>query len=1253
MIAAGSIIADRYEVEAHAASGAIGAIWRARDRLTGATVALKVIAADGEDARRFQQEVRALEAVSHDGVVRYVDHGRTAASLYLAMEWLDGPSLADRLAAGPPLGVEPTIALGRRLARALAAAHAGGVVHRDLKPANIVLIDGALDRATIVDFGLARVGGGAAVTRTGTVLGTPGYMAPEQARGQRDVGPRVDVFALGCVLFECIAGRPPFQADHLWAVLAKVLFDDAPTLTGAPPAVATYLARMLARDPAARPDAAEVNRDLGALDPAAAAPAAGPRRALSQSEQRLVSVIMAGTPDDGDADVAMPALPPDAAMRQVAAAHGASLERITPGLVVAVLDAEVATDQAAQAARLALALRTLSPTMPIVLCTGHGVVDQRYPVGEVIDRGAALLATPAPPPAVSLDPISAGLLDTRFEVRTSAAGAELHAEREPSGSARLLLGRPTRCVGRDTDLRILEALFDATCAERRPGAALVVGPAGIGKSRLRYELASRLRGRHPAPTIWVARCDPTSAGSPFAIAAQLVRTAARAADGEPLALRQAKIRAMVSAVAPAGESARISAFLCELAGASTDDEAAVTARREPAAMHDELQLAWEDWLGAACAAGPVALVLDDLHWGDLPSVKLIDAALRNLRDHPMFVLALARPDVSERFPRLWAGRELHELRLGALSARAARRLVHEILGDAPDAVVGRLVDQAGGNPFFLEELIRAEVDGRRGRTDTVLAMLTARLQAMEEEVRRVLRAASVFGEVFWRGGVAALIDDPGLDRTLTLLEQRELVSRRPRGRLPGEPEYVFRHGLIRDAAYAMLVEDDRVLGHRLAAEWLERVGDGDALRLAECWERGGEPRRAVGWFRRAAEGLLEGDDLAGAIAAAERGLAGGAARDDRIALLTVISHATDWRGDNTRAAQLGREVRALCAPGSDAWARACRTGLQATSADEAEDLAAAFPPHPERWSPALRLAAARVLCLCAQRGRDEAAAALEAALARTGAHAEPAVAAWVAYAAAWRAYHAGDPGGFVEHAERAIPLFEAIGDRRRALVARINRAANLVELGLPAEAEPELRLGIAMCDRLGIRGHGANARSNLAHALRLLGRLDEGAIVARESIEMFHREPIDADYEATTMVYLARILERSGDRAAALAQVDAAIALVGDRSDCRALRAHLLLADGRIAEALADARVAIEPLPRDDSCHEEALVRLTWARALDAAGDRAAARVAIGAARDRLLARAARISDPARRASFLANVGDNAGTLALARDWAP
>jgi serine/threonine protein kinase len=219
-----------YHVGSRVGAGGMGVVYSAQTD-AGTRVAIKRLhreLADAKSRARFIREAEILETLDHSALVRHVDHGSTDdGDPYLVMEWLDGEDLAQRLRRGP-LSVEQSVAFGRQVASGLAAAHAAGVLHRDVKPTNIFLPDGELERAKIIDFGVAHWRlATRALTRTGGIVGTPGYMSPEQARGEADVDERTDIYSLGCVLYECLAGQPPFQAKHAIAMLAKILLEDA------------------------------------------------------------------------------------------------------------------------------------------------------------------------------------------------------------------------------------------------------------------------------------------------------------------------------------------------------------------------------------------------------------------------------------------------------------------------------------------------------------------------------------------------------------------------------------------------------------------------------------------------------------------------------------------------------------------------------------------------------------------------------------------------------------------------------------------------------------------------------------------------------------------------------------------------------------------------------------------------------------------------------------------------------------------
>ncbi|MCX5199077.1 serine/threonine protein kinase [Streptomyces sp. NBC_00249] len=278
---AGEQLAGRYRLDVRLGQGGIGEVWRGFDVELGRAVAVKVLLefdASEELLRRFRREAAIGARLQHPGITVVHDIGQHDNRLFIVMELLEGEDLAHLLARSPH-GLPQGTALGLALqaAEALTAAHAQKVVHRDLKPANLFLLtDGG--RLKICDFGIARTAdstGG--LTVTGRVFGTPSYMAPEQWRGEH-VDARCDLYALGCVLFALLTGEPPFPGAEqaVWVLMRRHLDETPPVLDGVPPALAELVASLLAKDPAARPDAPATADRLRALLAPAPAPAPPP-----------------------------------------------------------------------------------------------------------------------------------------------------------------------------------------------------------------------------------------------------------------------------------------------------------------------------------------------------------------------------------------------------------------------------------------------------------------------------------------------------------------------------------------------------------------------------------------------------------------------------------------------------------------------------------------------------------------------------------------------------------------------------------------------------------------------------------------------------------------------------------------------------------------------------------------------------------------------------------------------------------------
>ena len=1354
----GDIVAERFRIDREIGKGGMGIVYSALDLQANAPVALKVLGRSEDAEGRFTLEATLLAELRHPNIVSYVAHGVTAdGQAYLAMEWLDGEDLGSRLQwhrdEDTGLELDEALRIFRHLAEALAHAHAHGVIHRDIKPSNVFLLrDAAQERPRegglepddsglrLLDFGIARLETNTrtTMTATGRVIGTPGYMAPEQIRGEK-VDARADVFSLGCLMFECVTGRPAFVANHALAVLLKIVLEDAPRLrdrmADVPEELDELVAAMLAKERGARPiDGGAVLarlREIGAHRGLMSIAPSSMMRApvITEAERRLVSVVVAGEAVTWDpkALVTPPAeaslayattlgtsedliavysrdfrrtmLDP-AALADLVRPFGAKVDRLGNGALVMTLWAAAsetaATDQAMRAARCALVLRAAMPWVPMALATGrreHGrtrtgpdTIDEaieraarlfereldRPPESRIPHSRAALQTGPGPSATarpslrslpIRIDEVTAALLDARFDVAGTGDHLELHGEREHIAPARTLLGRPAAFVGRERELSLLDATFDECVSEKSAQSVLVTAPAGMGKSRLREEFLHRLEARAPNTRVWLGSGDSMRQGSPFSLLAPAVRRHAGLVRGEPAQLSQQKIVARVAERVPRKNVARVAAFVGELATVPFPDDASPelpAARRDPSVMVDQIRRAWQELLAAETASASVIVVIEDMHWADLPSVQCIGEALRDLHARPWMLLALARPEVHEQFPDLRQRRKMQEISLSPLSRAAAERFVRDALGERVGAeLLARLVERAEGNAFYLEELIRAIAQGKshEGLPDTILAMVHTHLERLQPRTRRVLRAASVFGEVFWRGGVAELLGGTQraatLSRELSLLLEEEIIVRRGAGKFAGEDEYGFRHALLRDGAYAMLTDDDRSAAHRVAGAWLERSGEDDAGYLAEHYELAGDAVRALDWWYRAAEQAFEANHLDAALRDAERAIDKGVTGERLGSLRLVQAETYIWRNDHERAAPALDDASEHLPRGGALWCKSM-AGKMAVHAHHGNLPALAgvvgelqnIDPLPEARAAYIMPASFVVSFACALGIYPMADAFLARLLSFCDepTKADPVAWGWALLAQRQRArFLGGNPCTYKELGEACVRSFERAGDTRNALLARAWWGHATLLAGAAGEAEDMMREMIPLTERIGLAYAGDTARTILALALTQRGLLDEAAheaSIAATSLVSHNR--VLAGFALTALAHVHRTagaLEKAESTAREAAGT--LIASPPYRAHALAVLAEVLLDGGRLDEAREAAASSHELLTGIGTFEDaESRIRLVYAKTRESPAE------ALQHAHERLMARAATFHDTADRERFLHGVPENAELLA-------
>jgi hypothetical protein len=1283
----------------------MGAVYRARDEQTGGTVALKLLqhGESPEMAERFAREARVLSELHHPGIVAYLAHGEAETGApYLAMEWLEGEDLAQRLSRGP-LPIAETLVLLRHAAEALAEAHARGLVHRDLKPSNLFLRGGQVERLALLDFGIARRSTASqAVTATGAVIGTPNYMAPEQARGGRNIAPSADVFSLGCVLYECLTGQPPFAAEHVAAVLARILFEEPPPLgkrrPGVPAPVSALLSRMLAKDPAQRlAGAGALLAELDAMGglPELDAPGAllegssaptlplrpRPSPVFAEREQGLFSLVVASPPLPAGSDATVPdeEYGTDAERRSdlgsALSAMGLSPELIANGsLVVKVTGAGSATDQAALAARAALAVKERWPAANVALATGRGAVEGAFAVGEVADRAVRLLTAPQKGSGVRVDELSARLLGARFALTPSPEGAVLIGEEKDADMSRPLLGKPTPCVGREAELGSLEALFVGCVEESEARAVLVTAPPGAGKSRLRHELLRRIERRGEPVTILAGRGDAMSAGAPYGILAAAIRALVGVSSDAAPEEQRRLLRARVGQYVGEAERERVVRFVGELCDVPFPGEGLPmlqAARHEAKIMADCLRRAVLDWLTAECGAGPVLVVLDDLQWGDALTVSTLDGALREQVAAPLFALALARPEVHEAFPRLWHGHKMQEIALRGLGRKACERLIREVLGkDVPAAVLDRAVEQSTGNALFLEELIRtiAEEKGEE-QPETVVAMLQARMGRLPAGPRRALQAASVFGQTFWAGGVAQVLAAAPADVTgwLSALIEAELVQPSPTSRLQGEKEYAFRHALVRDAAYGLLTASDIPTGHRSAGEFLEAACDGEAAVIAEHFERGGDPKRAATFFLRAAEEGLQRGDYTGARRVCDKGFACAPEGEVLGRLKSVVAYVGWLLNVHAGMGDAARTAMGLLRPGSLGWWRAIVGALSSNMNDpghtfELLSLFANTDPDPKPDARAAHIEAQFYISPMLTQAAPE--PMLRAHINRIALSVDsasetiPAVRRWLlisrSYASMWRYPR---PWSTITDCGQCIRLAREVADQKIELVAKVWCETSWFELGDLDGARKRMEAmeaTLAQGQEALTLGVWAN------HLLRILCEVpDEQAWGEADDLMAQALERTDSvpSISFLTRVSLGRLAFVRGrlERAEELSRaVTAALLPVVPGRWMMAAPVHVraLLGLGRAAEACSIAEQIVGVLTRlGGAGWVEVEARLAVSEAFEANGDHDRARTELAETLRQVQLRLDDIADPFWKNSYLTRNPYVALALALGRAW--
>ncbi len=1163
-----------FEIVRYLASGGMGDVYVALDTASREEVAIKFLAdANRANIERFEREGRIAASLRHPHIIAGRGHGRAADGMpYIALELLKGRDLETYIRERGISATE-TLAIAMQVCDALDAAHARRIIHRDLKPENIFVCDGSELHAKVLDFGIARFAGERRMTGTGVLVGSWSYMSPEQARGEPDIDERSDLWSLGVVLFECLAGRLPFDAPTGPGTLYQILFDSAPDLAALAPALPRSLVDVVqrclhkARD--RRPARAiDIRMALASVD----------RAALPSPVVRpIASDAPGGYADTFDADSIERTMSPDEAaslveirltsvvfLRSVQdSVLVGNIARELQGRVVSLLGDGIIVvfgsdrwngDEPERAVRMALAAQPAA--RGIGVSTGRVVRGVEQITGAAVDTAAALSRRDG----ITLDPTTAGVAAVLYTVAIQPDGTGWLDPRRVSRQG--TLADPmfaTPLVGREGEVAMLAQCVESAASDQQPRGVVVLGAAGMGKSRVRHEAMTRISALGIDMTVLSTRCEAFRQSTPFAALSDALSDVV-----------DASVAKIFTSMAQAGG--------------------------DPVAALDRARASLETVLRGMSERGAVVLAIDDAQWLDPTSQSAIRWVCENAPDLPLAVWLFSRPESRDALSGVLPGANVVELK--TLAKPAAEQLLNLLLGSAPEVVLER----AGGHPMFLEELAKLyRTRGANGFTSggalppSIESAQLAQFDQLEPGDREFLKRAALFGRTAWLEGVVSLGADGGsLDR----LRKTNVLLVRPRSRFENTREFAFRSGVLQEVVEGLWPEVQRAKLHARIAEWMSPLAGAAPEELARHWEIGGENARAAEAYAAAAEAAAPVSDDAVVTSLVDRVIA---LTDDarlRWRALVARDSAAQLAGDRD-VQRKGLEQILLLAPqlglveqAEAAW-RYCyfaritldntgarRAGTRAIEiADEAGDA---------RWGAAAHTELALLLADDGQFDAAEGHAVSAVSLA------ERAADEWQrAKALAARGYVCVESGRLaeaVDFTEQAAARFARAGDRRREAVALQNAGDVVIRLGRTSQAAEFFDRAIEMSRRVGNHRTLAVATHNRGVVARMDGEIDRAFELQRASLRESEalRFPFLVVSANVELVHLCVMRADRGEASAAAVQsVRTASTLTRGPASLAAAHAAILRGDALIdratTEDLGDARAVAATLDERQS----------------------------------------------------------------------
>jgi class 3 adenylate cyclase len=602
-----------------------------------------------------------------------------------------------------------------------------------------------------------------------------------------------------------------------------------------------------------------------------------------REERRIISVVFvdlvgftARSDKQDPEDVQAILTPYHDLVRLELGSFGGVVEKFIGDAIVAVFGAPTAHgDDAERAVRAALAVRDsvleaderelhLGLQLRIAVNTGEALVSlgarpalgEHMVAGDVVNT-AARLQSAAPVNSVLVGDETYSATKELFEYEP-ALPVVAKGKADPVGAwiaVRPLLaeGRPSLSgtfVGRLHELDVLRGIWERVAGERTPHLVTVLGPAGVGKTRLTQEfegIVEELGGRSVH-----GRSLPYRESSAYFAFAMQVKQLCGIFESDPHEVALAKLRERVADLAGPVGADTVTQHLAILLG--LDVEGSVEDR-------EELFFSVRSFIEAVARDRPTLLIFEDIQWADRSLLDLVELLAARLRDLPILLLTLGRTELLDLRPAWGGGLTAYTaLPLAPLNQADAEELAAQLLGKGREDHVGRLAETAEGNPLFIEQLVATVAEGSASGNSlptTIRGLVAARLDALPPAERSLLLNAAVVGKTFWRGALEQMADDAErLPELFGALERRDLITRDTTSIIEGEQQFSFKHVLIREVAYELLPRAGRQGRHAKVAEFIEQstaeLGEAGAA-TARHWRDAGDPERAFGYFLHVAE----------------------------------------------------------------------------------------------------------------------------------------------------------------------------------------------------------------------------------------------------------------------------------------------------------------------------------------------------------------------------------------------------------------